>query len=171
MSRYARDTAVPVERSRAEIEAVLRKYNADEFSTGWKADAAFIGFKIRNLFIRFVLPLPSRDEKRFTEQKTRYGYMVKRSETSATKEWEQEIRQRWRALLLVIKAKLEAVECGISSIEKEFLAFIVMPNDLTLGDWIIDGVLPMITAGQMPKMLAAPTPVDVIDAEVVSGGK
>ena len=35
---------------------------------------------------------------------------------------DQACRQRWRALLLVIKAKLEAVTAGISTVETEFLA-------------------------------------------------
>ena len=43
------------------------------------------------------------------------------------------MRQRWRALALCIKAKLEAVECGITSFEEEFLAHVVMPNGQTFG--------------------------------------
>jgi hypothetical protein len=157
MPRYARATEVPVERSRAEIEQTLRRYKASEFHSGWKANAAMIAFRLGQLFIRFVLPLPAPGEKRFTHKKGRYGYEVKRSDPQAHKEWDQEVRQRWRALLLVIKAKLEAVDCGISTVEAEFLANIVMPNDLTLGDWIIEGALPAIRAGAMPH-LALPAP-------------
>lgn len=158
MGRYASETSVPVEKSRAEIESTLIKYGAQEFHSGWKEDAAMIGFRLGALFIRFVLPIPPRTERRFTHKKSRYGYEVKRSELQQEAEHKQEVRQRWRALLLTIKAKLEAVECGISSIEQEFLAFIVMPNQMTLGEFIIDhsDAMTLIRGGNMPLMLTGP---------------
>lgn len=168
MPRYAAETTVPVERSRAEIETTLIRYGADEFHSGWKEGAAMISFRLRSLFIRFVLPLPARSEERFLFKTDRYGFKKRRTERQVVSEWEQEIRQRWRALLLTIKAKLEAVECGISSVEQEFLAFIVMPNDRTLGDWLLDQALPAIRAGSMPRLLLeGPKHGEVIDAEVI----
>lgn len=163
MPRYASETAVPVERSRAEIEETLRRYGASEFHSGWKSEAAMIAFRLGNLFIRFVLPLPKASERRFTHKKDRWGYEKVRTDRQKLDALDQEVRSRWRALLLVIKAKLEAVECGISTNEQEFLAFIVMPNDLTVGQWIMSEAMPAIRAGQMPQlMLAAPS---VTDAE------
>lgn len=38
------------------------------------------------------------------------------------------LERRWRALLLVTKAKFEAVASGISTVEREFLADLVLPN-------------------------------------------
>ena len=35
--RYATDTRVSVERSKAEIEAILARYGADQFMYGWEA--------------------------------------------------------------------------------------------------------------------------------------
>jgi len=164
MPRYAAETTVPVERTRAEIESTLIRYGANEFQTGWRENQAMIAFRLGALFIRFVLPIPKRDERRFTHKKSRYGYEQKCSEKQAEAAHAQEIRQRWRALLLTIKAKLEAVECGISTVEQEFLAFIVMPNQITIGEWMIDG-LAMIAAGEMPKMLTGPKVADAQDAE------
>ena len=71
MPRFARETIVPVERSRAEIEETLRRYGASEFHSGWKSEAAMIGFRIRDLFVRFVLPFPKQNERRFTHKKVR----------------------------------------------------------------------------------------------------
>ncbi len=172
MPRYAKETTVPVERSRAEIEETLRKYGASEFHSGWQQGRAMIAFRLGDLFIRFILPLPSSAEKRFTHKTDRYGHTAKRTEIQAAKEWEQEIRQRWRALLLTIKAKLEAVECGISSIEQEFLAFIVMPNQISIGEWMVDAVA-QIKTGEMPRLMLPSPPKDenVIDAEVVNHGE
>jgi hypothetical protein len=68
------------------------------------------------------MPLPDRTKKAFTHMETG----KRRTETQAQRAWEQAVRQRWRALVLVIKAKLEAVESGITSFEDEFLAHTVL---------------------------------------------
>jgi hypothetical protein len=48
--------------------------------------------------------------------------------------------RRWRALCLVIKAKLEAVQSGISEFEDEFLANIVLPT----GETVLSSIRPRI---------------------------
>ncbi len=124
---YAKDTAVPVERSKAEIETTLIRYGASKFISGWSGSQAMIGFEMQEKQIRFVLPLPDPQSAEFTHYKQ--GYRLKcRSETEARKKWEQACRQRWRAMNLCIKAKLEAVECGITSFEEEFLPHFVVPG-------------------------------------------
>ncbi|MFN7930906.1 MAG: hypothetical protein U0Y68_23875 [Blastocatellia bacterium] len=62
---------------------------------------------------------------------------MKRTSTQAYEAWEQATRQKWRALALVIKAKLEAVESGITTIEQEFLPFIVAADGRTVGEHLI----------------------------------
>lgn len=169
--RYAKETTVPVEKSKAEIEGLLVKYGATEFHSGWGTDKAMIAFRLKDLFIRFVLPVPDKAEKRFWAKTDRYGYTVKRTEAQALTAWEQEHRQRWRALKLVVQAKLEAVECGISTLVNEFMAFIVLADSSTLGEWVVSTALPAITAGKMPKQLTGPRTVtseDVQDAEIVT---
>jgi len=47
---------------------------------------------------------------------------------------ENERRQRWRVMVMVTKAKLEAVACGISTIEREFLSDIVLPDGRTVAE-------------------------------------
>src|SRR5258708_30341269 len=117
MARYAADTSVAPEQTRVEIEGTLRRYGADSFLSGWSQDNAFIGFRVHGLSVRFVLPMPKRTEKAFTHYRHNSGQFMARSSEAATKAWDQAIRQRWRALALAVKAKLEAVESGISSIE------------------------------------------------------
>ena len=71
-----------------------------------------------------------------------------------TKSQTQQIeRQRWRALLLVIKAKLEAIESGISSFDEEFMSNIVLSNGQTAGDYWIPQIEETYRTGQMPPML------------------
>ena len=93
-----------------------------------------VAFTMQNRNIRFVLPLPDPTDKEFTHTPSRG---TRRSETDAHKAWEQACRQRWRALALAIKAKLEAVETGITTFEQEFLAHIVMPDGHTVSDHVI----------------------------------
>ncbi len=165
MPRYAAETTVPVERSRAEIEGLLTRYGASEFHSGWRPGQAMIAFRLGDLAMRFILPIPDRGEKRFTHRKNARSHAwEKRSDLQAAKAFDQEVRQRWRALALVIKAKLEAVECQISTLEQEFLAFIVLPDNHTFGEWVVENALPQIRGGKMPLALPAP-PAPPADAE------
>lgn len=169
MPRFAKDTEVSVEKSRAEIESMLIRYKASEFTSGWKEGAAMVNFRLKDLVVRFVLPIPGKNEKRFKKKMIR-GWERTVSDAQAERAWDQEVRQRWRALCLVIKAKLEAVECEISTLEKEFLAFIVMPGDITVGDWMIEQALPSIRSGIYPLALGPRRqPAEQIDdAEIVA---
>lgn len=160
MPRFAHDTVVPVERSRAEIEAMVVKYGATHFTSGWTPDAAQIAFQLKELWIRFLLPIPKKDDPKFkfkiVKQPYGGGRTIRKAltENQAEKSRDQEIRSRWRALSLVVKAKLEAVECGISTLENEFLAFIVLPGQaFTVGEWMHDNAMQAIRGGTMPLIL------------------
>ena len=137
--RYAAQTEVSSEKSKAEIEKLLTRYGATSFASGWQGDLATIIFSMDERRLKFVLPLPKRDARQFTHS-PKQGY--KRSDADAYKAWEQATRQRWRALALVVKAKLEAVETGITSFESEFMAHIVMPD----GKTVAEHAMPMIAA-------------------------
>jgi len=132
VSKFAQNTSVSVEKSKAEIERLLVRYGATAFIQGHKERQAFIGFQANGKTLRFILPLPSKESEEFTLG--RWG--KERIESHIYRLWEQACRQKWRALTLVIKAKLEAVEFEITSFEDEFMAHIVMPNGQTVGEWI-----------------------------------
>lgn len=132
---FAAGTAVPIERSRAEIEKMLVRYGATAFSSSWDATRASFGFAYEGWHVRFSLDYPKRDEERFTKVPGRWS---PRSETEQAKLYDAEIRRLWRALVLLTKAKLECVTSGISTFEKEFLAHIVLPNsNETIGEYAI----------------------------------
>ncbi|OCI32782.1 hypothetical protein [Oerskovia enterophila] len=129
MSRYAESTGVPSDRSRSEIERTLRRYGATTFTYGWTEGRAAIGFVKDGRQIRFVLPLPARDDRAFTHTPARG---TPRTEAEIEKQYEQAVRQRWRALALMVKAKLEAVDAGIVTFEAEFLPHTVLPSGRTV---------------------------------------
>jgi hypothetical protein len=164
VSKYAAKTTVPVERSRAEIEATLARYGAEQFMYGWDPTGALIAFVIQvspgqKRQVRFQLPLPDRHEKRFTHHSRGW-----RTPEAAEREWEQACRQRWRALVLVVKAKLEAVESGIATFEDEFLAYIMLPDGRTVGGW----VGPQLEAAYDPDKGIMPTSLPLLQLD--SGG-
>lgn len=149
--KYANTTSVPTEKTKSEIEATLMKYGASDFMSGWNDKQAMICFGMKGRRIKFLLPLPDRNAKEFTLG----GWEKPRSPEKAYAAWEQGCRQRWRALALAIKAKLEAVECGIASFEEEFLAHIVLPDGQTVGKWMLPQVEHAYANNQMPSLLTA----------------
>lgn len=151
MSRYAENTEVSSDRSRSEIEATLRRYGATQFAYRWDQHAATIGFAVGSRLVRFRLPMPDPAERRFTHTPGR-GQL--RNDTARAAEYERAVRQSWRALALVIKAKLEAVAAGITTVEDEFLAHTVLPNGSTVGDWARPQIDRALSRGEMPALMA-----------------
>lgn len=147
MSRYAENTSVAVEKSRAEIEATLDRYGADGFSYATMNGIVQIEFLAQARRIRFVLELPKKDERQFTHTP---GRDLERTPAQAYNAWEQACRQSWRALALVIKAKLEAVEADISSFEEEFGMWVVLPDGRTVGQHVLPMVAQAYESGDMP---------------------
>ncbi len=149
--KYAEQTNVSSEQSRAEIERTLTRYGATGFMYGWKNDSAQIMFEMLDRRVMFRLPMPDKAAKEFTMTP---GGKRERSPQDAHKAWEQGCRQRWRALALVIKAKLEAVETGITEFEDEFLAHIVLPGGRqTVSEWLRPQLIHAYENGKMPALL------------------
>lgn len=149
--RYAERTEVSSEKSKAEIERLLTRYGATSFASGWQGDQAVIQFVMQERRVKFVLPLPDRSGKAFTHTPGRGN---RRSEAETYKAWEQATRQRWRALALVVKAKLEAVETRITTFDDEFMAHIVMPD----GKTVSEHALPMIQSAYAGRKITALLP-------------
>ncbi len=149
MGRYAENTAVSADKSRAEIERTLIRYGADQFMYGWEDTRAVIGFRLSNRMIRIVVPMPEPQEFRLTKVRRE-----RRDGDAMHREWEKATRQRWRALVLVIKAKLEAVESNITTIEEEFMAHIVLPDGQTVGQFMVPQIETAYEMGKMPSLLA-----------------
>lgn len=146
---YAEKTSVDSYRSKNEIERTLTRYGATGFMNGWLGATAMICFEMDGRRVQFSLPLPDRKDKQFTH--TPKG--KERSEPAAEKEYEQAVRQKWRALALVIKAKLEAVESGITVFEDEFMAHIMLPDGKTVGSFMRPQIEEAYQVGTMPTLL------------------
>ncbi len=149
MSRYANSTQVGSSESRNEIERTLSRYGADSFMYGWQKEQAVVAFQMEGRHVKFVLPMPDKRSDEFIKTPTGRD----RSESQTVLAFEQATRQRWRALALVIKAKLEAVESKITCFEDEFMAHIVLPSGETVSQWMRPQIETAYASGTMPKLL------------------
>lgn len=154
MSIYAKDTSVSVEKSRSEIESILSKYGANEFMYATKEDKAMIQFKAEDRRIMFILNLPDRNSREFTNRT--WGGKVrdeKMHPDDAYQKWEQACRQKWRALALSIKARLVSVADGIDTFEEAFMSRIVMPDGKTISDHMTPLIDRAYTTGKFTPMM------------------
>lgn len=151
MAEYAKNTTVTAEASRSEIERTLTRYGADSFMYGWSDGGAVLAFRATGRHVKFLVAMPDPKERRFTHyRRGNSSFEYARTDAAAVKEYEQAVRQRWRALALVIKAKLEAVQSGISTFEAEFLANTLLPDGRTVDEWLQPQIDEAYTSGAMP---------------------
>jgi hypothetical protein len=130
---YAAKTSVPVARTRVEIEELLKKYKASRLGFILENDHASIGFTIEGWSVRFKLPIPTEVEAKKEAKRGRYNWQPPPQEN--IQRWlDQASRERWRALLLTIKAKLVSVENRVETFEEAFMAHLVMRGGVTVGE-------------------------------------
>ena len=149
MSKFAEATTVSPEKSRTEIEQTLRRYGAVQFAYGYTGTHAMIGFTFKGKSVRFVLSLPDPNDKQFA----RSAGGKARTQTQRQQAYDQAISQKWRALCLTIKAKLETVASGISCFESEFLAYLVLPGGVTVGESVLPQLEESYLTGEPPRLL------------------
>ncbi len=145
--------AVPVEKTKAEIEGLLRKRGSSRFGSMEDRGQAVVVFELKGKAIRFTMPLPARDEERFTQDPRRTW--KRRPDEVAYKLWEQACREKWRALLLSIKAMFSNVDSGILSFEQAFLPFILMPDGKTVAEHVLPRVEEAYLGGKSVPLLPA----------------
>ena len=133
---FADKTKVSVDQTRTEIEKTLKRYGADRFAYFTEAGRAIVVFESHNRRIRFDLPVPEGESDKDAQSR----------------------RQRWRALLLCIKAKLEAVESKIETFEEAFLAHVVLPDGITVGQHTQKAIEQAYTSNSMVPLLPGPKP-------------
>jgi hypothetical protein len=149
---FAEGTTVPVEKTRMEIERLLTRHGASQLGivSDTERGAAMVLFSMAGRQVRLRVPLPRLEEA----QARRRGAASARERQLVR--WEQASRERWRAVLLLVRAKLELIELGLSTIEREFLADIALPNGQTVGDFLHGQLEEAYASGNMPPLLPPP---------------
>ncbi len=147
---YARGTSVPVEKTRAEIDALLARHGAAQRAIG-ADDArgeAHVFFVLGGRQIRLPVKLPTLAEIPAPRRMTRAG-----SGDPRARALEQAVRERWRAVLLLLRAKLEAVALGWTTVEREFLADVFLPDGRRVGEALAPLLQEAYATGKTPLLL------------------
>jgi hypothetical protein len=147
-----------------ELERLLTAHGATGILSGWDAGVREhrIIFRIADRMIRLAVTLPDPADREFTLTPTGRG----RTSTQAAEQVQAETRRRWRALLLVTKAKFVAVEDGVQSLEEAFLADVLLPDQSTVGEWVRPQLDTAYATAEMPSLL----PGHVERRALTSGG-
>lgn len=147
--RFAEGTEVPAERSRAELEKLFTQAGATDYGSGRSPERAWVMLRLggRTVRLGFAMPTPAAF--------ARHGG---RSRTPREQQalCDAELRRRWRVLVLLAKAKLEVIASGDSTVEREFLADLVLPDNTTVAELLRPQLEAAYQSAAMPRGLPAP---------------
>lgn len=136
MAKYAKNTTVPISKTKIQIQNLLTSWGIDEFFFGTSPRGDGIGFKYKDHVYKHNVPMPP-DKNILSER-----------------QYEQKVRQRWRILYMSLKMKLEEIDSGGMSFEDQFLAMMCLPDGSTVGDFMrLPENVSMLQKAEMPKMI------------------
>lgn len=137
MSRYAEGTTVTVPSSRGEITGILTKHGVE--TMGWASSPTgdALHFELAGRSFRLDIAKPTVDDI--------FRLWPNHRDTDAKRDVEW--RRRWRATVLLLKAKLEFADGETSTIERELMPYMLLRDGTTLGMAIEGGKVPLLEAG------------------------
>jgi hypothetical protein len=139
--RYAEGTAVPAAQSRQEIERLLAAHGVSRMAWGTGPDGDVLQFELRGHRYKFAIRRPTQIEwNKATGRGTSYWDIWREAE------W----RRRWRAHVLLLKAKIEFGEGDDEATDRELLPYLLLPDNRTLADWASGEGYAEIARGGMP---------------------
>lgn len=145
--RYAEDTEVQVSTSQAEVQRLVIRAGADQCAVVWdQTQGAAVRFRLGGRYAQLHVPPPT--GKKLAELQLRH------SRWTVQEISDQEQRRCWRALLLLIKAKLEAIDSGITTAEREFMPDLVLADGRRLEQWAAPALADMYETGNLPALPA-----------------
>lgn len=156
MALYANHTEVSADKSLQEIKRTVERYGADLFTFGERPTEILLGFRLKGRMIRMRIPLPNPDDRQYAYKRP----YVRRSQAELRNAIEKETRRRWRVLLLMLKAKLEAAhdDSGMATVDTEFGAYLMLPTGQTVAEWLAPQLDEVYETGRMPRdFLALPS--------------
>ena len=170
MRAYAEGTQVSAEKSKSELDTLLAKHGATQ--RGVMSDdaegTAVVFFRLHDRHYRLDVPLPklgdyatpaelSWKQAKGKKVPQRWDHWTVAQRTQWVRwQHEQGCRERWRAVVLLVKAKLEIVQLGLSSAEREFLADLVLPDGRRMHQALADKIAAAYLEGVTPVLLLGP---------------
>lgn len=138
MPRYAKNTTVPIARSKQKIEELLVSYGIEESFMGRSPRGDGIGWKYKGKVYKMNVPTPNQNDFNTENQ------------------FQQAIRQRWRILYMSMKMKFEEIDAGVISFEDQFLAQMSLPDGSTVADFMkLPENISRLEKTKMPKLLTS----------------
>ena len=159
---YAQGTTVPVEKTLEEIRRLLKRNGCEGFGQIEQGGRMAIQFILEGLQYRFVVDEPILEEWQEAYYEDRYANTSLSSTAIRNRmkkmDWQNEldaeVRRRWRARLLWLKATLEFAEAdGRDIIRQALLSQLVLPGGQTMADWSAEALPQAYATGGMPPLL------------------
>lgn len=140
--RCADGTKVSIETSRSEVSGILAKHGVVRMGWFTEPDGDVLQFELGERAYRLAIKRPL-----LADVKEAY---------SGNQPWnvdwpgrvDAEWRRRWRATVLLLKAKLEFADGETSTVERELMAYTVLADGRTLEAALSNGGLPLLEAGK-----------------------
>ncbi len=136
MRRYAEGTKVSIASSRAEIMHILAVHGVEKQATAVGPEGDQIIFELQNKSFRLSIRKPTLTEIR---------KMYPNAYDERTK-LDGEHRRRWRANVMLLKAKLEFIDGGDTTLEREMMPYMITEGGQTFGE-LLEAGIPLLAAG------------------------
>lgn len=137
MARFAEGTSVSVESSRGEITGILTKHGVKRQAWASEPEGDTLQFELAGYNYRFSIRRPTT-----TEVWTMYP-----NARDIGPKVEGEWRRRWRANVLLLKAKLEFADGEASTVVRELMPYAVLKDGRTLEEAVLGGdTVPLLPA-------------------------
>ena len=152
-ARFAARSVVAIEQTQAEIVSLLVRHGATARAVGVDdgAGKATVMFAMADRRMRIDVAVHPSPPAPVPSRGWRWSDAEKRRWTEAQRE--QQARSAWRGILLLLRAKLESIAGGYSTVEHEFLADVVLPGGGRVGEMIGEAVRKAYLTGATPKLL------------------
>lgn len=160
--RYATETKVPISKSASELTDLLARHGATQrlVATDDATGRVVIKFALQGHVIQLAIK-PERcplnvDSSHFDPDAPRgwRGWSASKRRDWILAANVQYGRAAWRRLLLITRAKLEVIAEGHSTVAREFLADLLLPNgNTTVGEQIIEQLTDVYATNSLPRLM------------------
>lgn len=141
--RFAEGTLVSVDTSRGEISGILARYGVQRMAWATEPEADVLQFELAGHAYRFRIAHP-------TWADVADRYVNNRTEAQRAAAVDAEWRRRWRANVLLLKAKLEFADGETSTVMRELMPYALLRDGRTLEEAIVagDASVPLLGTGR-----------------------
>lgn len=144
--RFAEGTTVTVEQSRGEISGILAKHGVARQAWASEPEGDMLQFELAGFTYRFKVARPTAKElhdRWKSDGKSAVALRYLPNESQVQAEW----RRRWRANVLLLKAKLEFASGEASTVMRELMPYALLRDGRTLEEAVLAGdSVPLLAA-------------------------